>query len=259
MTFVTKSWRADVIGAAQRPRDPFVSEAREIVAYAEEYAIEQGAHPLGHHAVHGVGTVVFARADAGDGSTRGRPPRPDRPFYSVPWTSTGVFDHSVRRLINALFRHRRVIEREFPFVAFRGPLDGPRIAWSRSGFAVGALSHLWGTTPMFRGRCPDCGGPAIGFSMGGMIEWFLHGVCRSCGLLVHRSFFRTSLHSEISEQLKTSPYPLPSSIMENESREAHYGLREALLRLGVTPLPDASYQFPGGAPWWIRSQQHPAN
>ena len=103
------------------------------------------------------------------------------------WESRGFRDLDLARLFDAMFRQRRGLAEHYPWVPVpfsrvRGPFN-----FGCANYPVGAVVRFWSKWDYTRGRCPECGGPVVGFAFAGALSsGHVWGVCRRCALMVER-------------------------------------------------------------------------
>jgi hypothetical protein len=105
----------------------------------------------------------------------------------APWKSAGYRNFHLARLFRAMFRQRRRLGAWYPWVPVPPARIGSPFCRSVAPYPAGALVRLWGGWDYLRGRCPACGGPAIGFAFAGALsEGCVTGVCRRCAMMLAR-------------------------------------------------------------------------
>lgn len=157
----------------------------------------------------------------------------------TPWRRLGRRNPDLARLFDAAYRNRRRLAAWYPWVPAPPARVGGLGCRNDSCYPVGALILLWKGWGYFRGPCPECGGPGLGFSAaGGLSTGRVVGVCRRCETLLERFVWGIgSIMSGIRPLLEDTPFVLGGP-PERTRDWAPVALVAVLQELGATDLPD---------------------
>lgn len=187
----------------------------------------------------------------------------------VQWKSDGAADPLMQGLVAACVHHRRALLRRH----WRTPFVSQRLASfegrERPVLNMGTLVSLWRYGTAMFGDCPDCGGNAYGYAIGGVIEAIRYGVCVDCGARLRARSDRASFFASLVPTLAESGTVLDATVTHPPGG-THEELREVLLELGSLGLPPAGYASWVDGPWaghkdptaaridaWVRSAGTP--
>jgi hypothetical protein len=164
-------------------------------------------------------------------------PTPSSP-PPAPWESLGYRNFHLARLFAAMFRQRRGLAAYYPWVPVTPARIGSPYCRSVAPYPAGALVRLWGGWDYLRGRCPRCGGSALGFAfVGGLSAGHVTGVCRRCATLVSRFVWGIgTIMRGIRPVLEGTPFGLTGGAVAMPER-APVGLIAVLQELGESGLP----------------------
>lgn len=165
------------------------------------------------------------------------------------WTRAPIGpDRELSLLVRGLHEHRRKILERYPLLKL--PSDAPGISTP-----VAALVLSWERWSYMRGRCPDCGAPALGISFGGLLNvGLVGGVCTQCAAVVSRpiaGFVVAARGARAS--VEGTPYEFGFVNWRWGFRGIPRPLVLALKRLGVKelPTPRSGADEPGsGGGYW---------
>lgn len=104
-----------------------------------------------------------------------------------PWEACGERSQDLAGLFSATFRQRRQLAEHYPWVPAPPASVGSPFCRSVAPYPAGALIRLWNGWDYLRGRCPECGGPTLGFAFaGGLAGGHVSGVCLRCARMLTR-------------------------------------------------------------------------
>ena len=114
------------------------------------------------------------------------------------WRVHAKRDPALRRLLRALYQHRREILAHYPAVPIADETE------------IAAIILLWERWESLRGRCPECGSDVLGVGLGGLLSiGVVTGCCLGCArLLSHDIGGAPSIQSAVTDWLRDTPYRL---------------------------------------------------